>query len=70
LLLLQERQKIRLIHGQKRMALLRTEQTFPYLILHRQQGLNWQSIQNVIQKLPQPIDVISLYQALKQMTED
>ena len=70
LLLLQERQKIRLIHGQKRMALLRTEQALPYLILHRQQGLNWQSIQNVIQQLPQPIDVISLYQALKQMTED
>ena len=70
LLLLQERQKIRLIHGQKRMALSRTEQALPYLILHRQQGLNWQSIQNAIQQLPQPIDVISLYQALKQMAGD
>ncbi|UUS64950.1 MULTISPECIES: hypothetical protein [unclassified Acinetobacter] len=70
MLLLQERQKIRLIHGQKRLTLSRTEQALPYLILHRQHGLNWQSIQNVIQQLSQPIDVISLYQALKQMTED
>lgn len=70
ILLLQERQKLRLIHGDQRLALSRTEQAYPYLILSRQQGLNWQTIQTVINQLPQPIDVQQLYQALKLYIED
>ncbi|MGE8685427.1 MAG: hypothetical protein ACN6OV_13330 [Acinetobacter sp.] len=70
ILLLQERQKLRLIHGQKRLALSRTEQTYPCLILNRQQGLNWQTIQTVINQLAQPIDVQQLYQALKLYIHD
>ena len=70
ILLLQERQKLRLIHGQKRLALSRTEQAYPCLILNRQQGLNWQTIQTVINQLTQPIDVQQLYQALKLYIHD
>lgn len=70
ILLLQERQKLRLIHGQKRLALSRTEQAYPCLILNRQQGLNWQTIQTVINQLAQPIDVQQLYQALKLYIHD
>lgn len=64
LVLLKERQKIRIIHGDKRLKLHADEQAYPYLLLDRQQGINWQLIQEVIQKMPQPISAISLYQAI------
>ena len=63
-LLLQERNKIRLIHGEKRMALSQVEHAYPYLLLNRQQGINWQTIQHVIQQLTPPIQVKQLYTAL------
>ena len=63
-LLLQERNKIRLIHGEKRMALSQVEHAYPYLLLNRQQGINWQTIQHVIQQLTPPIQVTQLYTAL------
>ena len=65
-LLLKERQKIRVIHGEKRLHLAQTEIAFPYLILHRQHGLNWQMIQSIISNMPQPINVHELYQSIQQ----
>ncbi|WP_298145335.1 hypothetical protein [uncultured Acinetobacter sp.] len=64
LLLLKERQKIRVIHGDQRLGLYRNETAYPYLLLDRNQGISWQMIQEVIQRLPQPIDPITLYKAI------
>lgn len=64
LLLLKERQKIRVIHGDNRLNLALNEIAYPYLLLDRQQGISWQLIQEVIQTLPQPIDPIELYEAI------
>ena len=64
LLLLKERQKIRVIHGDNRLQLSLHEIAYPYLLLDRQQGISWQLIQEVIQGLPQPIDPIRLYEAI------
>lgn len=66
LLLLEERQKIRVIHGESRLALSRTEQAYPHLLLHRRHGLSWQMIQSIIAGLAQPVDVIELYEAIQQ----
>lgn len=66
LLLLEERQKIRVIHGESRLALSRTEQAYPHLLLHRRHGLSWQMIQSIIAGLAQPVDVLELYEAIQQ----
>ena len=65
-LLLEERQKIRVIHGENRLALSRTEQAYPHLLLHRRHGLSWQMIQSIIAGLAQPVDVMELYEAIQQ----
>lgn len=64
ILLLKERQKIRVIHGEERLNLYANESAYPYLLLDRQQGITWQLIREVIQTLPQPIDPITLYKAI------
>ena len=69
LILLKERQKIRVIHGQKRLQLSRSEQAVPHILLDRQQGMSWQMIQKVISQLQQPIDAIQLWQALQMYQE-
>ena len=69
LILLKERQKIRVIHGQKRLQLSRTEQAIPHILLDRQQGISWQMIQKVISQLQQPIDALQLCQALQMYQE-
>jgi hypothetical protein len=66
LLLLKERQKIRVIHGQNRLNLNHNESAYPYLLLDRQQGISWQLIQDVIQSLSQPIDPVQLHQRILQ----
>lgn len=65
ILLLEERQKVRIIHGEKRLALADAEQAYPYLILHRRHGLNWQMIQAAISALPKPVNVLELYNAIQ-----
>lgn len=64
-LLLQEHQKIRVIHGQKRLALSAQEISYPSLMLKRDKQLNWQKIHQVILALPQPIQVLELYRAIQ-----
>ena len=70
LILLKERQKIRVIHGQKRLQLSRTEQAVPHILLDRQQGFSWQMIQKVISQLQQPIDALQLCQAIQMHQEN
>ena len=65
ILLLEERQKIRVIHGHKRLALADNETAYPYLILHRRHGLNWKMIQSAISALAQPINVLELHEAIQ-----
>lgn len=69
LILLKERQKIRVIHGQKRLQLSRAEQAVPHILLDRQQGMSWQLIQKVISQLQQPIEALQLCQALQMYQE-
>lgn len=65
ILVLKERQKIRVIHGQKRVELSRTEIAYPCLVLDRQHGISWQLIQNTISTLPEPITVFQLFDSIQ-----
>ena len=64
LLLLKERGKLRLIHGQQRLQLSSHELAYPYLMLQREDGFSWQHIKQVISTLAHPLDVYTLHQAL------
>ena len=70
LLLLKDRQKIRVIHGQKRLRLSRTELAYPYFLLERHHGVSWQLIQNIITQLRSPIDCYQLYEAIQKHISD
>ena len=70
LLLLKDRQKIRVIHGQKRLRLSRTESAYPYFLLERHHGVSWQLIQNIITQLKSPIDCYQLYEAIQKHISD
>ncbi|QER40781.1 hypothetical protein F2A31_14160 [Acinetobacter suaedae] len=64
-ILLRERNKIRVIHGSERVKLSSEDQAYPYLLLDRTDGYTWQLIRQAISRLPQPISVHDLYQALE-----
>lgn len=69
-LLLQEHQKIRVIHGEKRISLAEDELAYPHILLQRDKQLNWQNIHNIILTMPQPIQVLELYREIQaQMIE-
>ena len=69
-LLLQEHQKIRVIHGEKRMSMAEKELAYPHILLQRDKQLNWQNIHNIILTMPQPIRVLELYREIQaQMIE-
>ncbi|ATO20998.1 hypothetical protein BS636_03985 [Acinetobacter sp. LoGeW2-3] len=64
LLLLQERQKLRVIHGEQRLKLSSTEQMYPCLILKRDQQINWQLIHQILMDFKEPVAVEGLYAAI------
>ena len=64
LLFLEERGKIRLVCGKNRLMLSAQELAYPYVTFTRQQGLNWQKIQEIITSLTQPIVTLDLLNAL------
>jgi hypothetical protein len=66
LLLLREHKKIRVIHGEKRLELNPNELAYPFLLLNRDEGVNWRTIQTAIDQLDHPVDVMALYQSLTQ----
>ncbi len=70
LLLLKERHKTRIIHGQNRLNLSQTEAAYPYLLLERHQGVSWQLIQTILTQLAPPIDCDRLYKAIQQHIAD
>lgn len=65
LILLKERQKIRIIHGHARLQLSHEEIAYPFILLDRNQGISWQLIQSIIQTLPQPISASKLHAAIQ-----
>ncbi|QDK99042.1 hypothetical protein FM020_14585 [Acinetobacter tandoii] len=65
LILLKERQKIRIIHGHARLQLSHEEIAYPFILLDRNQGISWQLIQSIIQTLPQPISASKLHTAIQ-----
>lgn len=67
---LEERGKIRLICGKKRLLLDEHEISYPYVTLTRQQGLNWQIIQETIASLTQPVITLDLLNALNARIEN
>lgn len=64
LLLLQERQKLRVIHGEQRLKLSSTEQMYPCLILKRDQQINWQLIHQILLEIKEPVAVAELYASI------
>lgn len=66
ILLLKERQKIRIIHGQNRIGLSTSEVAYPYLLLDRQNGVNWQLIQSALATLSEPINVFQLFDSIEE----
>ncbi|WP_216936899.1 MULTISPECIES: hypothetical protein [unclassified Acinetobacter] len=69
-LLLQEHQKIRVIHGEKRISLAEDELAYPHILLQRDKQLNWQNIHNIILTMPHPVQVMELYREIQtQMIE-
>ncbi|WP_312331140.1 hypothetical protein [Acinetobacter variabilis] len=65
ILLLQEHEKIRVIHGERRPALSNQEIAYPYLMLKRDKDLNWQKIHQIVLGLSQPVQVLDLYMAIQ-----
>ncbi|WP_081408490.1 hypothetical protein [Acinetobacter sp. NCu2D-2] len=65
LLLLEERHKLRLIHGDNRLKLNTQELLYPCIILKKDQHLTWQHIQSRISSMPKPVSAHDLYQALQ-----
>lgn len=65
LLLLKERQKIRLIHGHKRLALSQNESAYPYFLLERHHGISWQMIQMITAQFSSPINCRELYKEIQ-----
>ena len=65
LILLKERQKIRIIHGHARLQLSHEEIAYPFILLDRNQGVSWQLIQSIVQALPQPISASKLHDAIQ-----
>lgn len=63
-LLLKERDKLRIIHGQKRMQFKSHELALPYLMLNREDGYSWQYIKDTLAQLSHPVRVQDLYQHL------
>ncbi len=70
LLFLEERGKIRLICGTNRLLLNEQDLAYPFITFTRQQGLNWQMIQEIITSLPQPIVTLDLLNALQKKIEN
>lgn len=67
---LEERGKIRLICGNNRLTLDTNETAYPYITFARQQGLNWQVIQETIASLMQPVVTLDLLNALNARIEN
>lgn len=66
LLLLQENQRFRIIHGHHRLALGSPNGMYPCIILSRANGITWQLIREQLTHLPQQVDVYTLFNTLKQ----
>ena len=64
ILLLKERDRLRIIHGQRRLQLNPYELALPYVLFDREDGLTWQQIQFAIQDLPHPVDARELLHTL------
>ncbi|WP_111895446.1 hypothetical protein [Acinetobacter sp. MB5] len=61
LLLIKERQKYRVVHGERRLKLMPNEIAYPCILLSRNDGISWQLFREIIETLPQPISVEALY---------
>lgn len=60
-LLIKERQKYRVVHGEKRLQLAPNELGYPCILFSRHDGVSWQLFREIIETLPQPIRVETLY---------
>jgi len=67
LILLNDNQKYRVIHGVLRLGLKLDEIAYPFIQFDRDNNLmNWQNIQTLINQLPRPIVATHLLESLKQ----
>lgn len=61
LLLIKERQKYRVVHGEKRLQLSPDELGYPCILFSRNDGVTWQLFRDIVETLPQPIRAETLY---------
>ena len=61
LLLMKERQKYRVVHGEKRLQPSPDELGYPCILFSRNDGVTWQLFREIVETLPQPIRAETLY---------
>ncbi|WP_273778253.1 hypothetical protein [Acinetobacter sp. GSS19] len=69
LILLKERQKIRVVHGLSRLQSFPEQIFVPYLMLDRQSGISWQLIQQALQELSMPVQAEVLFNSIMQRSK-
>lgn len=65
LILLNDNHRYRLIHGERRIKLLRREIAYPFIQFDRDQLTSWQAIQTIIHELATPVSTQDLTTALE-----
>ncbi len=69
ILLLNDRLKLRLIHGKNRINLSKNESAYPALIFDRKDGVSWQLVKTALSQLPTPIDVYQLHKKIQELVQ-
>lgn len=69
ILLLNDRLKLRLIHGKNRINLSKNESAYPALIFDRKDGVSWQLVKTALSELPKPVDVYQLYKKIQDLVQ-
>lgn len=70
LILLNDNQKFRVIHGEQRLSLDSVELAYPFIQYQRNHELNWKILQNIIQHLATPIDAVDLEVTINEYIEE
>ena len=69
ILLLKDRLKLRLIHGEKRLNLSKNESAYPALIFTRQDGVSWRLVKHALNELTKPVNVYQLYKKIQLLAQ-
>ena len=65
LILLNDNQKYRVVHGVQRLNFTENERAYPFIQYHRNHEINWKTLQVIIQHLPPPVTSVELHNAIE-----